>query len=102
MLNFFYNEKKGCTNRGFYVRSGKRKLHEKTVFLQSIKHGLPLPVYRGYEKRRGQDFPRGRRSVDDFISGKILYFCIHDVERLGFGGYGTLGEPPAAGEPAAV
>ena len=51
MLNFFYNEKKGCTNRGFYVRSGKRKLHEKTVFLQSIKHGLPLPVYSGYEKR---------------------------------------------------
>ena len=67
-----------------------------------IKHGLPLPVYRGYEERRGQDFPRGRRSVDDFISGKILYFCIHDVERLGFGGYGSLGELPSAGQPAAV
>ena len=43
-----------------------------------------------------------RRSVDDFISGKILYFCIHDFERLGFGGYGSLGEPPSAGQPAAV
>ena len=102
MLNFFYHKKKVSTNSGFYVPSGKRNFDEKTVFLQSVKYGLPLPVYRGYEKRRGQDFPRGRRSVDDFISGKILYFCIHDVERLGFGGYGSLGEPPSAGQPAAV
>ena len=102
MLNFFYHKKKGCTNRGLYVRSGKRNFDEITVFLQSVKYGLPLPVHSGYEKRRGQDFPRGRRSVDDFISGKVLYFCVHDVKCLGFGGYGALGEPPAAGEPAAV
>lgn len=51
MLNFFYHKKKGCTNRGFYVLSGKRNFDEKTVFLQSVKYGLPLPVYSGYEKR---------------------------------------------------
>ena len=47
---------------------------------------------------------------------KKQYFCnplnmdyryqfIQDMrsfERLGFGGYGSLGEPPAAGQPAAV
>ena len=41
-------------------------------------------------------------AVGSVNSGKILYFCIHDVERLGFGGYGSLGEPPSAGQPAAV
>ena len=53
------------------------------------------------DMRSGED-KISREAADDFISGKILYFCIHDVERLGFGGYGSLGEPPAAGQPAAV
>lgn len=56
------------------------------------------------DMRSGEDkiSREARRSVDDFISGKVLYFCVHDVKCLGFGGYGALGEPPAAGQPAAV
>ncbi len=75
---------------------------KKQYFCNPLNMDYRYQLHSGYEKRRGQDFPRGRRSVDDFISGKVLYFCVHDVKCLGFGGYGALGEPPAAGEPAAV
>lgn len=56
------------------------------------------------DMRSGED-KISREAADPsmiFISGKVLYFCVHDVKCLGFGGYGALGEPPAAGEPAAV
>lgn len=56
MLNFFYHKKKGCTNRGFYVRSGKRNFDEKQYFCN------PLNMDYRYQ------FIQDMRSGEDKIS----------------------------------
>lgn len=56
MLNFFYHKKKGCTNRGFYVPSGKRNFDEKQYFCN------PLNMDYRYQ------FIQDMRSGEDKIS----------------------------------
>lgn len=61
--------------------------------------------YQFIEDMRSGEDKISREAADPsmiLFQGKYYIFCIHDVERLGFGGYGSLGEPPSAGQPAAV
>ena len=36
------------------------------------------------------------------FKGKLLYFCIHEFECLGIGGFGKLGKPQATGKSSII
>ena len=76
MLNFFSIIRKRMYEQGFTYGPERGNFDEKTVFLQSVKYGLPLPVHSGYEKRRGTRFPA--RAADPsmiLFQGKYYIFA---------------------------